>query len=175
VLVGLNELWRLNLSDEDLRTLAGRLGSAVPLFLAPAGCRMTGRGEIIEPVEVFPFWAVLILPDIHCPTGLVYRAFDAAGASKMSSQLDTGILIQPPSKWRRLLRNDLAGPAEQAVPELTAVRESLAAAVELPVCMSGSGSTFFVLCDDCDEAEDVLQHIPDELRRRSRVVRMNPW
>ena len=90
--------------------LAASLGSDVPLFLGPAACRMRGRGEILDPLDVHPFAAVLHLPAIHCPTGAVYGEYDQSPAEKIE-QIPADVLRCPPSVWRSRLCNDLAGPA----------------------------------------------------------------
>jgi len=50
-LLGLNELWSLNLSTEDLCVMAGQLGSDVPFFLCGAISLSNGRGEKITPYK----------------------------------------------------------------------------------------------------------------------------
>jgi 4-diphosphocytidyl-2-C-methyl-D-erythritol kinase len=50
-LLGLNELWSLDLSTEDLCILAGQLGSDVPFFLCGAISLAHGRGEKITPCK----------------------------------------------------------------------------------------------------------------------------
>lgn len=151
VLLGLRRLWAIDVPDEELLALSAELGSDVPLFLGPPALRMTGRGEGIEPVAVHEFRAVLFLPEFSCDTGEVYRAFDAHSA-RPAQQLDAELLAAPPSRWRDKLVNQLAAPAESVRPELAKMRASLARAVSLPVCLTGSGSGMFVLCDDDSEA-----------------------
>jgi len=47
VLVGLNQLWELNLSAQDLQSLAAKLGSDVPFCLQGGTALGYGRGEIL--------------------------------------------------------------------------------------------------------------------------------
>ncbi|MCK5113503.1 MAG: 4-(cytidine 5'-diphospho)-2-C-methyl-D-erythritol kinase [Phycisphaerae bacterium] len=175
VLLGLNELWGLGLSGSELLPIAAELGSDVPLFLASRSCRMTSRGEEISPTDVHDFWAVLILPNISCPTGSVYGAFDAAGKSQLAPQLDAKFFAKPVSQWRDLMVNDLTRPAMGLFTQLAEIYQAIASCVELPLCMSGSGSTLFVLCDSESEAADVVGKIPDEFRSTARIVQSNPW
>ncbi len=175
VLAGLNELWNAGLATGDLAGLAAELGSDVPLFLAGAASRMTGRGEVIEPVKIWPFWLVLILPGLVCPTGQVYRQFDAASQSEPLEQLNPALLAEPVSHWRALLVNHLAKPAMQLVPELAEIHDTLAAATGLPVHVSGSGSTLILLCDDQTECRQAMEKIPPEIQPLCQVARLNQW
>jgi len=174
VLWGLNGLWSLRLQTETLAALAGRLGSDVPLFHGSAASRVTGRGECVEPVQLHPFVAVLLLPDCSCSTAAVYRAFDER-PSPMGWQMDLRVLAEPPSAWRGGLKNELAGAARNVCPEMGRLWDELAAAVALPVHLTGSGSGMFVLCDDEAEASAVMARLPRDLPCETLVARGNPW
>ncbi len=174
VLAGLNQLWCLDLSVGQLAEIAVGLGSDVPLFLAGPASRMTGRGEILQPVDVYPFWTILILPRIACPTGPVYRAFDAAPI-QVAKQLDANKLTQPPSTWRDRLVNHLERPAMEISPELADIRDEISTATGLPVNMSGSGSTLFMLCDNQAEVQDVYGKVPEEFKKLCRAACLNEW
>jgi 4-diphosphocytidyl-2-C-methyl-D-erythritol kinase len=174
VLRGLNELWRLGLSKGGLAALAAELSSDAPLFLGPPGARMTGRGERIESITVHPFLAVLWVSDLVCSTTAVYKTFDHSPA-EMGKQLDPKLLAGPPSHWRGLLENQLAPAAEWLYPQLRRVREEISVAVSKPVCLTGSGSALFVLCNDLEEARQVLAASPERLRRDCIIVASNPW
>jgi 4-diphosphocytidyl-2-C-methyl-D-erythritol kinase len=47
---GLRSLWRLDLSDDDLMSMAAELGSDVPFFIVGGTALARGRGELIEPL-----------------------------------------------------------------------------------------------------------------------------
>jgi len=174
VLIGLNELWQLGLGTEPLACLAGQLGSDVPMFLGPPTARATGRGERVEALTVGEFVAVLLLPNFACGTAAAYRAFDES-PREMLPQLPAELLAGPPSSWRGRLVNQLAGAAQAARPELAHLRDKLAEKVSLPVCLTGSGSALFVLCDDRPEAAVVLAQVPTDLGLECVVVEKNAW
>jgi 4-diphosphocytidyl-2-C-methyl-D-erythritol kinase len=211
VLAALHELWGAPLNAGELQKLAMTLGSDVPLFLGPPASRMTGRGEVLAPIDVHPFAAVLILPACECSTAAVYRAFDDMGKTRAretrdrphfrppkvgsvpsfpGEQIDLAVLSRPPSTWRGLLRNDLSAGALQVSPQLAVLWDGLRAAIAPPVCLSGSGSGLFVLCDDEAEALALVPAIrracpgaPGQAESEAGagagfecvVVRNNPW
>ncbi len=173
VLRASNELWQLGLGHTDLLKLASGLGSDVPFFLGPPAARMTGRGEQIQPTEVHPFLAVLILPEFSCPTAEVYNAFDK-DAVPMPRQLDPTVLVQPPSQWRERLINQLEAPAVRVAPPLGQLLRRLRECLSLPVHLTGSGSAVFVLCDERQEATQVLRQMPKNLRSNCIIVQNTP-
>jgi len=173
-LLGLQKLWGLDFVPEDLAALAAGLGSDVPLFLDGPACRMTGRGEAVEPVAVHDLVAVVIFPDVGCPTRVVYRAYDDV-PHELPAQLDAAQLRRLPSEWRGLLRNDLAEPACRVSPAFAEAFDAARDAAGLPVHVSGSGSALFMLCDDEDEARRAISGLPEALRSRAQMVRRNPW
>jgi len=65
VLRGLNRLWELGLSREQLLELARQLGSDVAFFLFGGTALAEGRGEIVTPLPPLPrMWVVLAMPPV---------------------------------------------------------------------------------------------------------------
>jgi len=175
VLWGLDRLWGLRLALDYLAQPAAQLGSDVPLFLGGPSCRMRGRGERITPADIQPFFALLILPPLLCPTPAVYRAFDAA-VPPVDRQLPANLLAdRPPSAWRDRLVNHLGAPARAVCPPLGELWDRLSGDLPAPVHLTGSGSALFVLCDDAEEARSVAAQVPADLRSHGVMVRANPW
>lgn len=175
VLLTLNELWNLNLPAEELAAIGATLGSDVPLFLGTPCARMTGRGEILQPVAIHPFAAVLFLPPYPCATAEVYRAYDRREII-VDQQIDLSLLRDKPSTWRGRLRNHLLPAAQDVAPPLAGNRDALQNALGfVPVCLTGSGSAMFALCDDLAEAQALLAKIPPALLRYCIAVERNDW
>jgi len=135
---------------------------------------MTGRGEKLHTIEVHAFTALLILPRVACSTAEVYRRFDDA-PEPATAQLDVRLLLDPPSRWRGLLVNQLCPAVERTWPELADLRRTLARCVRLPVSLTGSGSAMFILCDDLDEAVAAGRNLPKDLPADCVIVQSNPW
>ena len=61
VLVGLNRLWELGMSDGELAWLGAELGSDVPFFVRGGTAMVSGRGERVRPLPpVDQSWLVLL-------------------------------------------------------------------------------------------------------------------
>lgn len=148
VLLATNELFELGLAPEELARLGATLGSDVPYCLLDGPALVEGLGEEVEPTPAVSAFAVLVFPDFGCPTGEVYRAFDAAPAraafapGRVRDLARAGGTPDP-----RGLFNDLAEPARTVRPELGELIDAIEDDMtEHPAHVTGSGSTLFVLC-----------------------------
>lgn len=155
MLHGINALFELGLSDAELAEVASDLGSDVAFLVHGGSAIVEGLGDRVERHDSLPqIHAVLAFPDVSCPTGPVYGAFDRmhegrmrpADAARVRSLVQSR--IAPDACF-----NDLAAPALQVAPTLRDEIDELAELAERPAHVSGSGSTLFVLCDDELHAE----------------------
>jgi 4-diphosphocytidyl-2-C-methyl-D-erythritol kinase len=75
-LLGLNQLWGLEVTPRRLYQIALGLGSDVPFFLAGGTMLARGRGEDITPLTPLTRTSlVLLLPDVPVETGKTARAY----------------------------------------------------------------------------------------------------
>jgi 4-diphosphocytidyl-2-C-methyl-D-erythritol kinase len=174
VLRGLNHLYSLGFDAGRLRTIASTLGSDIPFFIpddpGPAsplgGALVTGLGDTIEPAPVLgfadaphgdPIPLTLVFPPFGCPTGEVYRAFDASLDVKTQFHADRVAAIAETGQIDSdVLFNDLARPACRVRPQLNEIMGSISQATGCPVHVSGSGSTLFVFGSWADRLRAVL-------------------
>jgi 4-diphosphocytidyl-2-C-methyl-D-erythritol kinase len=147
MLHGLNRLFELGLSVDELAEIAEPLGSDVPFLVHGGSAIVAGLGERVERLPAIETLdAVLILPEISCPTGAVYRCFDEL---RPDASVDEGRVRGLPlsALTAHTPFNDLADPACHLHAELGRLREELADAVGVPIHVSGSGSTLFLITD----------------------------
>jgi len=107
---------------------AARLGADVAFCLAGGRARVSGIGEVVEPMSPTVRSFTLLTPPLHCSTPVVYRQWDAMGAP---------IDEQPEG-------NDLTSAAIAAYPEMARWRDTLFEATGMQPRLAGSGSTWFV-------------------------------
>ncbi len=72
VLVVLNKLWDLNLSQEKLIELGLSLGADVPVFIYGLSAWAEGVGEKLEQITPDEQWVVVVKPDCHVNTKEIF-------------------------------------------------------------------------------------------------------
>ena len=155
VLKGLNKLWKLRYTKEELKLIAKEIGADVPFFIEEANCFGTGIGESLIAInnsEFLPKYYVTLTPNIKISTALIFEKFRLTkkhlGRPKIDETEKAEILsIQKP--FFTFGCNDLESTAESLFPEISRYLHSMKNIAEkfgIPVesCrMSGSGSTIF--------------------------------
>lgn len=169
VLVGLAALFDLPIRPSELRDLSARLGSDIAFFiderpadvrdggrivLAPRPALVTGFGETLErlnpPTPAPGTHVLLFIPEFGCPTGAVYRSFDARTHALLDEPRVRTLIARSCSTGAIAsseLFNDLAEPACDVQPQLAAELQRLRKAFgdTTPIHVTGSGSTMFAL------------------------------
>jgi 4-diphosphocytidyl-2-C-methyl-D-erythritol kinase len=183
-LLGLNRLWKLNLSTRKLAELGAKIGSDVPFFVFDCSFALaTGRGEKIIPwknPKNSRFWHVIVVPKVNVPTALIYRKWDDFQAvsgkkNKYSRQLTSGrssvklislaIRKSDLSLLTGAISNSLAPVTESLFPEVREVKEKLRAEGLQSILMSGSGPAVFGIVSSKKEA----------VALRKRIAKKNPF
>jgi len=141
----LNEKFQLNLSPPQLLNYASSLGSDAPFFISNKPCFASGRGEIMEEINInlSAYKIILINPGIHVSTGWAFAQTKPALPQKNL----TDIVMQPIAAWKDELKNDFEEPVFEKYPEIKNIKEELYHKGAVYAAMSGSGSTVFGIFD----------------------------
>jgi 4-diphosphocytidyl-2-C-methyl-D-erythritol kinase len=143
VLIGMNRLFKLNLSRQQLHHYAAQLGADIPFCLYPLSAIGRGKGEELTPVpEGPPIWLVLVKPPFGLFTQEVYEHLskvDIPARPDLSGVLE-GLERQDYPKIFQNLGNVLAYSAFELQPKLQEWQQELAQKAE-QVMMTGSGPT----------------------------------
>jgi 4-diphosphocytidyl-2-C-methyl-D-erythritol kinase len=134
----LNDKFRLGISDEQLIAYAARLGSDCAFFIRNKPCYATGRGEVLEPLELdlSQYSWLLVYPGIHVNTGWAFGQI----TPRVPEQKLQQSILQPVEEWRNGVYNDFEAPVFRAHPVLEEIKAQLYEAGALYATMSGSGS-----------------------------------
>ena len=137
----MNEIYKLQLTTEQLIDYAAELGSDCPFFIINKPCFATGRGEILEEINVdlSVYKIILVNPGIHVNTGWAFSKLTPALPLKSVKE----IVQQPVETWKAELKNDFEEPVFIAHPRVKEIKESLYNQGAVYAAMSGSGSTVF--------------------------------
>ena len=155
VLKGLNKLWNLRYTKEDLKIIAKEIGADVPFFIEEANCFGTGIGEnliAISDSEFLPKYYVILTPNIKVSTALIFENFQLTKQHLIRPKISEKEKVEILSLQKPFFTfgcNDLESTVVSLFPEISRYLQSMKNIAEksgIPVesCrMSGSGSTIF--------------------------------
>ncbi|MBB6447479.1 4-(cytidine 5'-diphospho)-2-C-methyl-D-erythritol kinase [Bacillus benzoevorans] len=144
---GLNKLWQLGLTLDELAELGAEIGSDVSFCVYGGTALAKGRGEIITPLPAPPTcWVVLAKPFIGVSTADVYRRLSLNGIKHPNTQemieaIEYGDFAGVCSN----LENVLEDVTFKLHPEVALIKEQMKRFGADAVLMSGSGPTVFGL------------------------------
>ncbi|HEX9022434.1 MAG TPA: 4-(cytidine 5'-diphospho)-2-C-methyl-D-erythritol kinase [Geobacteraceae bacterium] len=160
VLMGVNELLGIGLSDERLMEIGVKLGADVPFFIFKKSAIAEGIGERLTPLDGLPpMWLVLVNPNIHVSTAWVYQNLQLTTA-KVPHIIP--FLYRSVAEVCAVLANDLETVTIKRFPLIGEIKERLLAAGALGALMSGSGPTVFGLFADEDDAQRAARTLAAE-------------
>ncbi|PKM24512.1 MAG: 4-(cytidine 5'-diphospho)-2-C-methyl-D-erythritol kinase [Gammaproteobacteria bacterium HGW-Gammaproteobacteria-13] len=151
-LLGLNHLWQLGCSEDQLATLGLSLGADVPVFVRGHAAFAEGVGEKLQPVTLSEPWFLVAIPQVLVSTAEIF--------SDPELTRDT-----PPIKVRSLLegggRNDCQPVVTKRYSE---VRNALILLNKfVPTRLTGTGACVFGSFPNQDDADKVARQLPATL------------
>ncbi|MGE7112683.1 4-(cytidine 5'-diphospho)-2-C-methyl-D-erythritol kinase [Lysinibacillus sp. NPDC047702] len=148
-LKGLNELWNLGLSIDELAELGAKIGSDVSFCVYGGTALATGRGERIQELPPPPnCWVVLAKPKIGVSTAEVYGGLKVEGLEHPNTmQMIHAIETENYELLCSSLGNVLETVTFKLHPEVVMLKEQMKRFGADATLMSGSGPTVFGLVD----------------------------
>lgn len=143
VILALNSIFELALTEEQLIAAAAQLGSDTAFFVRNSAQLCSGRGEIMEAIELplAGLWLAVVKPDEGVSTA---EAYGGVKASEPDVPL-ADRLKQPIAEWQGVVKNDFEPHIFEAHPTIAVLKQQLIDAGALYASMSGSGSALFGL------------------------------
>ncbi|MEI6445602.1 MAG: 4-(cytidine 5'-diphospho)-2-C-methyl-D-erythritol kinase [Nostocales cyanobacterium ELA583] len=177
VLVGIDLLWNLGLTQSELEEFGASLGSDVPFCIAGGTAIATGRGEQLSPLQSLDNLHLVLgkYRSLEVSTPWAYKTYrqqfginyiqDSEGLAVRSSAFHSermvkAILNQNTGKIVQELHNDLEKVVLPAYPQVLQLRELFASQPGvLGTMMSGSGPSVFAIVESQTQAKIVRQRI----------------
>lgn len=154
---GLNRLWDLNLTLEEVAELGSKVGSDVPYCVHGGTAFVSGRGEKVEPIGEMPqCWVVLVKPRVGVSTGSVFSvlSFDTVTHPDTAGMV-AAIKAKDYARMTQKVGNLLEEVTIARHPDIERVKEKMLKFGADAALMSGSGPTIFALCDKYSRAQRV--------------------
>ncbi len=147
-IIGLNQLFRLGWSAEQMAHIGQTLGSDVSFFFFAPSATVAGRGEQVAPIRIKGTrWVVLVNPGFPVETKWAYQQLTANRAGVVPLSQSHAMLEQASELgWEQVLEaaeNDFEGPVFKAYPLLQEIKHRLLALEADVALLSGSGATVF--------------------------------
>ena len=164
VLYGINRMFSLGLSQEELMERGVKLGADVPYCIMRGTVLAEGIGEILTPLPAMPRCTVLVAkPPISVSTKLVYEKLDAHEIEDhpdIDGVLE-GLERQDLKKIASSMGNVLERVTVEEYPVIEEIKEMMKENGALNAMMSGSGPTVFGLYSDKRMAKEAAQKIKE--------------
>jgi 4-diphosphocytidyl-2-C-methyl-D-erythritol kinase len=137
----LNKIVDLKLTEKQLIDYSVELGSDCPFFIINKPCFATGKGEILEPIEIdFSLYKfILVNPGIHIHTSNAFSKITPALPNRSVKE----IVQEPVSTWKETLKNDFEDYVAGQYPEIKKIKDELYDKGAIYASMSGTGSTVY--------------------------------
>ena len=177
VLYGMNRLFQLGLTDQELMDRSVQLGADVPYCIMRGTVLAEGIGEKLTPLPAMPKCHVLLAkPPISVSTQKVYEKLDAQEVTKHPDidgillGLQTGDLEKITSSMGNVLENVTI----TEYPQIERIKDVMKEEGALNAMMSGSGPTVFGIYDDKMLARRAAARIREEqLAKQVHVTTMH--
>lgn len=164
-LISLNEMFNLNISEDEMVKIALELGSDVPFFIKSKPSYAGGRGEQLEQINLNIKHPILLInPRIHVSTKEAFANITPLKSkyklvdSIVGEQLDFDILNSK-------VKNDFEYTVFARHTILQEIKEKLYKVGAKFVLMSGSGSTIYAIFGNLNQARMVYNSFPAEYFR----------
>lgn len=162
-LVALNEIWKLNLNESQLKEIGFELGADVPFCISGGAVLAENLGEKLTDIKGLnnDVFILVCKPELFVSTKEVYTKFDMSNVSKRP---DNKYLIEclKDNKIKELSKN-MCNVLESVTtlmhPEIEDIENIIKENDVLGTMMSGSGPTVFGLFDSKDKAEKAKEEL----------------
>ena len=159
VLLALNRLWNLNISRARLEEMGLALGADVPFFVFGQNAWAEGVGEALQPVDLPTWWYLVLTPNVHVPTPVIF------GHPELTRNTIPLKIADFSASGLADMRNDLQPVVLKAFPAVATSFRALSAVSQKSIFgarMTGSGACVFAAFEFEHEAREALQQLKPE-------------
>lgn len=156
VLIGLNKLWNLNLSNQQLEKIGLKLGADVPFCINGGAVLASGIGEELTPIKGLTKDVCILVckPDLFVSTKEVYECIDSKDIDKRPNNkfLIECLKNEDTRQLAENMFNVLEGVTMDKHPVIQQIKDIMTNNRALGAMMSGSGPTVFGLYENREDA-----------------------
>ncbi len=152
VIKALNDIYKTNLSDNEMCEIAVTVGADVPFFIIGGCCEAKGIGEKLTPVKKLPpCYTVVVKPKFSASTKEAFKVIDSCTPP---AHTDTCEIVNALNKGDlRFVAQNMFNVME-INDDIIKIKEQMLDNGALGAVMSGSGSSVFALFDNYELAKN---------------------
>ena len=178
VLVGVNKLFNLGLSMQELQERGVKLGADVPYCIQRGTALAEGIGEVLTPLPGMPDCSIILVkPPVHVSTAFVYgnlKLDEVETHPDIDAQVEA-LRAGDLARTAELCGNVLESVTVPAYPQIQALKDTLMRGGALQAMMSGSGPTVFGIFDDHEKAQAVFRKLKNRTEDHLQVFLTRPY
>jgi len=144
VLLGLNKIWGLNITHQELLDRGKDLGADVPFFINGENAFVSGIGDQLELKESERLKYVLLYPNINISTKEMFNHYER--------NIETSVDINKEGQ------NSFLKSVLSKYSEINAFYEKNI--ISFNILLTGTGSTLYIPYKNSDELDKIMQIIP---------------
>lgn len=164
VLMGLNDLLKINLAKDKLIRIGMRFGADVPFFIFEAPAIARGIGEEMTRIKKMPrLPLVLVAPNIKVPTRWAFERYQMPPGTNGHGTNEIPVEFATKKSLIKYLNNDLECVTMGKYPVVKEVKVLMVKYGAMAAQMTGSGPTVFGIFSDRDAAEGASKKLRDRL------------
>jgi len=162
-IVALDKLWNLNMSKEEKKEIALKVGADVPFCLEGGTKLAKGIGEIFEDLKITSMNLLLVKPDIEISTKEIYDKWDRLNFKSHHATVPVVQAIQEGNIYKiaENIKNDLELVTSQKYGIINKIKEELLKKGALGCAMSGSGPTVYGIFDDLEKLRKAYEDLKE--------------
>jgi 4-diphosphocytidyl-2-C-methyl-D-erythritol kinase len=183
-LEGLNEIWKLDLNQDELLQLGKALGMDVPFCLLGGTALATEKGQRLAPLPPPPPWLVVLAnPGVGVSTKEAFQSLDeimdySQPRTLITPQLASALEAGRSEEICQYFYNDFEAMILQRLPVIRRIKETMLACGALGALLSGSGPSVFCVVESLAQAEGIVEVLRNEvpfITITSTVRRVNSY
>ncbi|MDE6266976.1 MAG: 4-(cytidine 5'-diphospho)-2-C-methyl-D-erythritol kinase [Muribaculaceae bacterium] len=143
MIMGLNQIFSLDMTDDEMCEIAATIGADCPFFIHNRPRMATGIGTEFSDVDLDlgGLWIAVVKPDVSVPTKEAY-----AGVTPRSPEFNLEVsLAAPVATWQSKVKNDFEPGIFSLHPQVEEIKRCMIECGAVYSAMSGSGSAVFGL------------------------------
>lgn len=168
MILALNDLWDLNMSDREIFEIGKSLGADIPFFFLKKSARAQGIGEILSPFDINLDMKILLVNDgTSISSNFVYKRLEDYGNIETEKIIEG--LKSSDKNIVKYFSNVMEDVVYENFPHLYKIKNRLENLEAAKALLSGSGASIFAVFFDEEKINYALNEIKNDYKFVERV------